>query len=95
MKHKRLQNKIIKLLENEGKPMNTKQIVDYLSTLKTTQVVKNKNTIYQYESETAFWQQHKRVVGQIMKRKQFDNLGYDNETRTSVWGLRGVAYAMD
>jgi hypothetical protein len=86
MKHKRLQNKIIKLLENEGRPMSTKQIVDYLSTLKTTQVVKNKTT---------FWQQHKRVVGQIMKRKQFDNLGYDDETRTSVWGLRGVAYAMD
>lgn len=96
MKHKRLQNKIIKLLENEGKPLNTKQIVDHLSTLKTTQVVKSDiGTIYQYESETTFWQQNKRVVSQIMKRKQFNKLGFDGETKTTVWGLRGVAYAMD
>jgi len=95
MKHKRLQNKIIKLLEEEKTPLSTKQIADYLSTLNTVQKVKHKDSVYQYESKTNFWKQSKRVLSNVMKRKDFQRLGYDNETKTSIWGLRGVEYALD
>ena len=80
MKHKRIHAKIAKHLEQNG-DATTGQILDWVTELRPTRKNRAKGAGFMTG-------QSLNVLSNVLKRKPIVKVGFDNQARQAVWGIR-------